>query len=279
MKQKAQYSIGEVSKLCNISRKALRYYDDIQLINSSRQGCNNYRYYTKDALLAIPVIKYYKQMGFTLEEMRSFIDGIESRNIYKSIRNSFSSKLQELEKNQEDIRKQHASIKDWHDLISEAESVIDNNFCDVSVKYLERESYLYQEQTFSNDMKSAVINIEWTNYVESIDNKVTGPIILNFSSTEQRMQNQPQPMRIMQKTLLPAPEAAHMPFGGCIMASCYHIGPHETMPETYAKMHRWAQSAGYSLAEESFERCVTDYWSTMNANLYVTELLIRASRR
>jgi hypothetical protein len=67
MNKKDQYFIGDMSRLCNISKKALRYYDEINLIPSQRDDCNNYRFYTDESLLAVPVIKYYKQMGFTLD--------------------------------------------------------------------------------------------------------------------------------------------------------------------------------------------------------------------
>ncbi len=278
-KAKAKYSIGDVSQICNISKKALRYYDDINIINSQRHAYNNYRYYTHDALLAVPVIKYYKQMGFKLDEMRNFIEGRATSSVYKEIKATFRNKIEELELLQEHIRRQYISIKDWYDLIAEAENVMENDIREVSIKYVDATDYLYQEQQFDSDIKSAVINIDWTNYVNSQDNEVTGPIILNFSSIEGRMQDASQPMRILQKTLKPCPGAPRTPFGGCMMASCYHIGPHESIGETYRTMCRWAEKHGYILAEESFERYVTDYWTTRNQAQFVTEILIRASRR
>ena len=64
------YSIGEVSKLCNVSRKALRFYDEIGIISPDRISSNHYRYYSRRSLLDLTILKYYKQMGFKLEEMR-----------------------------------------------------------------------------------------------------------------------------------------------------------------------------------------------------------------
>ena len=69
------YSIGEVSRICNISKKALRFYDKINII-SPDHICeeNKYRYYSRETLLLVPVIKYFKQMGFKLEEMKEFLE-------------------------------------------------------------------------------------------------------------------------------------------------------------------------------------------------------------
>ncbi|WDP90352.1 MAG: MerR family transcriptional regulator [Desulfobacter sp.] len=274
MKYKERYTIGEVSKICNISTKALRYYDKIGLIHSERAYTNNYRYYTKDSLLAVPVIKYYKQMGFTLDEMRDHIEG----NSYRAIKRSFESKIDELQETQEATRRKFVSVKDWRDLINEAETVIDNNSCEVSIKYIEASDYLFLDQVFDNDLWDSIINIEFTNYVEAVNNEITGPVMIKFSSYRDRMKNTSQPMKIMQKTIIPCKSREKMVFGGEMMASCYHIGAHENLAETYEKIRRWADGHSYVLGEASYERYVTDYWTTRDSGKYVTEVMLSASR-
>lgn len=278
MEYKTKYSIGEMSQICNISKKALRYYDKIDLVTSKRQDYNNYRYYTLDSLLTVPVIKYYKQMGFKLDEMRTFIEG-ESTNIYNSIRRSFMAKIEELEHEQEVLRRKYESVKDWNELIIEAETVIDNNITEVSVKYLDPVSLLYHDQTFDNNIEAAIINIEFTNYVEEVNNEITGPVIINFSSHTKRMNDEEQPMRILQRTLIPCKTNEATRIGGCMVAACYHIGSHETISSTYSKIFSWAKHNGYTLGEESYERYVTDYWTTKKSSKFVTEIIIPATRR
>lgn len=278
MKYKDRYSIGEVSKICNVSKKTLRYYDKIGLINSQRDDNNNYRYYSNESLLAVPVIKYYKQMGFKLDEMREFIEG-EIKNPYNAMQRSFTAKINELKKEQEEITRKYDSVKDWYDLIIEAEMVIDNNIHEVSVKYVEAGDYLFLEQEYKNDIEASIINIEFTNYVEQVGNEITGPVILNFSSFKDRMTDKVQPIKILQKTLIPCENCPSQKLGGQMMLSCYHIGSHETIEDTYDKMTRWARKHDYLLGEESFERYVTDYWTTRNRSQFVTEILIRVSRQ
>jgi len=57
--------------------------------------------------------------------------------MYRAIRTSFLSKIKALEKEQEEIQRKHRSVKDWYDLIVEAEMVFDNNIHEVSIKYIE----------------------------------------------------------------------------------------------------------------------------------------------
>ena len=277
MKKKNQYFIGDMSCICNISKKALRYYDEINLIPSKRDDSNNYRYYTDESLLAVPVIKYYKQMGFTLEKMKEFIEGNNS-DVFKAIRASFQDKLIELEKEQENIRGKQVSVKDWYDLIMEAETVIENDIREVSIKFVHQSLILFQDQIFENNIKSSVINLEFTKHVEDLDNGITGPVIINYSSFKDRLRNREQKIKILQKTIIPCPEENQYRFGGQLMVSCYHIGAHEDIHETYLKIANWARENGYILGSDSFERYVTDYWTTSNSSKFVTEILVKASR-
>jgi effector-binding domain-containing protein len=66
--------------------------------------------------------------------------------------------------------------------------------------------------------------------------------------------------------------------GGEMMLSCYHIGSHDTLRETYEKIEQYAANHGYKLAEDSWERYVTDCWTTNNSDMYVTEVRIGVSR-
>lgn len=277
MARKQQYSIGELSQLCNVSKKALRFYDKIGLISSLRHDYNNYRMYTHDELLMVPVLKYYKQMGFKLDEMKEFIVG-QNGNVYGSLQSAFEHKLRELQDTQIKLRRCEESVRDWHALIKEAELVIAEGVREVSVKYVEPAQLLYQEQPFEGDIKSAIINIHFMDYVEKTNNEITGPVYINFSSLEDRMANRPQSIRLMQNVLMPCGGGGRVDFGGCMMASCYHIGPHENIRETYDRFISWIHHYGYTPDEDCYERYVTDYWTTSNSDYHVTELLVKVTR-
>ena len=76
---KQGYTISQMSEISKISKKALRFYDDLGLISCKRHGGNNYRYYTQDELLAIPPLKYYKQMERKQEKPEQTFGGNDSR--------------------------------------------------------------------------------------------------------------------------------------------------------------------------------------------------------
>ncbi|MDO4542471.1 MAG: MerR family DNA-binding transcriptional regulator, partial [Bacillota bacterium] len=60
---KKEFSIGEVSRMCNISLKTLRYYDDLGILKPSRREPNGYRYYDEGVAIRLVSIKYYQATG------------------------------------------------------------------------------------------------------------------------------------------------------------------------------------------------------------------------
>lgn len=68
-----KYKIGEVSKIKNIDKQTLRYYDKLGLLNPQMiDNENGYRYYTMDQFIEVDSIKFCKLMGMTLEEIVNF---------------------------------------------------------------------------------------------------------------------------------------------------------------------------------------------------------------
>ncbi|GAA0742921.1 MerR family transcriptional regulator [Clostridium oceanicum] len=270
------YSIGKVEEICKITKKALRYYDKKDILSPDKVANESgYRYYSKKTLLSVPMIKYYKQSGFKLEEMRAFLKG----TTYDFFHKSFTRKIDELKALEREINLKIRSVKDWDDLIVEAQMVIENNVSDVAIKYIDNRTLTFLCQDFKYDYMDSIINIGFTNYIDSINNAITGPVIICFPSFKDKMNGKCNKMKIMQETILKCKEELSIEFGGWMAAACYHIGSHETINETYKKIKKWTEEHGYICSEESYERYVTDYWTTKNEDKFVTEILIRISRK
>ena len=67
------YKIGEVSTLCNISIKTLRYYEELGLIKPVKVDIySGYRYYDESNIEIIYKIQLLKELGFSLQEIKNF---------------------------------------------------------------------------------------------------------------------------------------------------------------------------------------------------------------
>lgn len=68
------FSIGEMSKLHNISIQTLRYYDQQGLLKPAYINKENgYRYYTINQFIILDLIKQCKLMGLSLNEIKAFM--------------------------------------------------------------------------------------------------------------------------------------------------------------------------------------------------------------
>ena len=99
------YKIGELSRLCSIPVKTLRYYDDIGLLPADViDKYTGYRYYTPARLADCYQILALKELGFSLEQIREHLSSgdttaiLEKRKaeLYQTIADA-TEKLHRLE--------------------------------------------------------------------------------------------------------------------------------------------------------------------------------------
>ena len=272
MQKEKLYSIGEVSRICNISKKALRFYDQIGIITPD-VICkeNGYRYYNRETLLTVPIVKYYKQMGFKLEEMQDLVEG----NTYYFVKQNFISKIDELRIQEQEIHNSYMAVKDWYELIQEAQLVSRSNVQEAGIKYINTADYCYMDQDFSYRYMESIINIDWVNYLESVNNEIAGEVILRFPSWTDKMEGTITRARIMQRPVRPCMAGTNKTvFGGIMAVTVYHLGALERIGESYKKIRDWARDSGYKCGPESYERYVVDYWTTRNPEEFVTEVIV-----
>ena len=93
------HTIGEVAKKAQISTRTLRHYEKLGLIRPDYIGENFYRYYEEETILRLTIIKYFKIIGFSLEEIKSQMD---EPDIVEMIR-SFDKILKSNEKEIDEI--------------------------------------------------------------------------------------------------------------------------------------------------------------------------------
>lgn len=266
-----KYCIGKVEEICKIGKKTLRFYDQIGLLSPSEINENGYRYYDEENLYTIPVIKYYKQSGFTLDEIKALIYS----SGFSTIEEGFDDKIKELQLMEEELNLKKKSIKDWYSLVREARMIIEYNIQDVKIKFLEEDELLFLEQEYNYDYVKSIINIEFTNYIEKIENAITGPVIIEFPSFSEKLEKKCNKVRILQKNLKKCSSERLTKYGGYMVASAYHIGSHKTIDKTYKKIKEWLKYHNYKYDGRCFERYVIDYWSTKDEEKYVTEIIVK----
>ena len=69
-----RYTVKQLADLAGVTTRTLRYYDKIGLLHPAAYGDNGYRYYADDAVLRLQQILFYRELDFTLEQIKAILD-------------------------------------------------------------------------------------------------------------------------------------------------------------------------------------------------------------
>ncbi|QDK43672.1 transcriptional regulator [Bdellovibrio sp. ZAP7] len=103
-------TIGQFAKSIGVSAKALRLYEDMGLLKSHVRGENGYRYYDESQLEIAQRLKDFKDLGFTLVEIKSLLEADESLNSDK-LADSMHARLKVISHHAELLKSQKEQIE------------------------------------------------------------------------------------------------------------------------------------------------------------------------
>lgn len=268
------YTIGEVAKKAQISARTLRYYEKLGLIYPDLVGENSYRYYKEDTILKLSIIKYLKLMGFSLVEVK---EQLGSENIalmikrFDTILNKNNDQIGELI-----LRKQ--IINDWKSLLEESTLVRDQKIEGVNLKYIKEKNFISYDMEFDFDYRSAILDLDFLNFVKENNNKISGAVMLYFDDINKRIKADSNKEFIrtkhIQKALAPLNDNLKFSVKSGLFASYYHYGPYENLIKSYQKILEWEKTSTYKLKGPLIERFIIDYWVSLDSNNYITELIM-----
>ncbi len=264
-----KHLIGDVSRICNIPKKTLRYYDDLNIIKPEKKY-NNYRYYSIEDMYNIIILKYFKELSYTLEEIKKIL----LIKDFKPVSESLENKILGLEKVKKQIENRIRMARDWKNCIDEAEYVLENYNNEIKIKNIEEKEYLSLKQNYHYDYKESIININWVKTLELNNEEITGTVILKFDSIYDKMNNRCNVATILQESVNDIDSDIKKIKMGGKFVSTYHIGKYQNINETYEKINKFILDNNYKIKGEVFERYVVDYWTNNDENLFVTELLV-----
>ncbi len=88
-----EYKIDDLSKLASVSKRTLRYYDEIGLLKPLKINSSGYRVYGSEEVKKLQQILFYKELGMDLNHIKSILG---NKYIdYVSILNDHKEKLLE----------------------------------------------------------------------------------------------------------------------------------------------------------------------------------------
>lgn len=107
-----KYTVHELAKMSGVSVRTLHYYDGIGLLKPSEVAINGYRYYSRKEIVQLQQILFYKELNFSLDEIKEIIFSPSFDRIiaFKDQEKLLILKKKRLEKIISTIRKE---IQNW----------------------------------------------------------------------------------------------------------------------------------------------------------------------
>lgn len=75
------YTVKKLAKLSGVTIRTLRFYDEIGLLKPAYYGDNNYRYYEEEQLLMLQQILFFRELGFSLDDVKRIVNSSDFNKI------------------------------------------------------------------------------------------------------------------------------------------------------------------------------------------------------
>lgn len=269
MKNKMKFKIGEFSKLCRVTVKTLRYYEEIGLLVPSEvDEWTGYRYYDVGQLDRMDRIAYLKRLGFSLEEIAStFDDG----RMYPDAE-SIKAKTERCKEEMERLAWRHAELVRLENRLRQQENkmekVIEKSLPARIFATHRRMIGSYQElfdlcpNVIGPEMSRLGCRCPAPEYCFTVEYNEEYGVDIDieyFEAVEEKGTD---------SELIAFKELPEVPVALCID----HYGAYEEMPRTFAELYGYAETNGYEIDGRPRFCYIDGIWNKESADEWRTEI-------
>jgi DNA-binding transcriptional MerR regulator len=72
-----RYTVNTLAKISGVSVRTLHWYDEIGILKPAYYEANGYRYYEEEQLLLLQQILFFRELGFSLNEIKRIVESDE----------------------------------------------------------------------------------------------------------------------------------------------------------------------------------------------------------
>lgn len=114
-----KFTIGELSNILGIEKSTLRYWDKQGLIHLERNNDNNYREYTKNEVIEISDIAFYRSLNMPIKDLRQIntmkVEDLEQT--FHQLEDSIAEEINRLESIKKNVVRRQRHIKKYYELM------------------------------------------------------------------------------------------------------------------------------------------------------------------
>lgn len=269
---KSLFSIGELSRLQNISRQTLIFYDKIGLFCPVYVDPNNgYRYYSAHQLDELDTILIMKRIGFSLEEIREHMKTYTIDTSLVALRKQLSVIQRQItELQMVKSRVEHRCVQ-----LERSMAIRDNGEM-VTVEMVERQCVLLQavEPPYTlEDLSVATKQCFARSFREQLPIFFQSGAIVPYRHIQQgRYTEALYAFLPIEQNSRRVPGIMELPAGQCVCA--YHVGDYPSAGRTYQRMLQYCDQRQLRIVSDAYEFAINDYLSTGDENEYITRIIM-----
>ena len=268
MAEKKYYSIGEIAELCDVSSKTLRYYDTIGLLSPGHKNEETgYRYYTKQQVFDVFLIKKLQTLGFALKKIQSLIKLDDS----EAYANEVGRRMNELRKQIDGLERIYAEGiyfaeklsrnkrgSELFDSIGQDKTISDFNEGEdgdgIHIENVPELTVLYTKKHMTDYNNTEISVRRWFELFKLAEHHslpVVGSIILTYHTENSMEQFYKSSCELEAMLPVKCDNPEQYPdikrFGGFKAATALHVGAYETISVTHLKLLKWIEEHGLKL--------------------------------
>ncbi len=110
------FTIGQAAEASGISRKMIRYYEEIELLPPARRSDSGYRYYSEADIQRLQFIRRARDMGFSLERIGQLLGLWQNEQRHSADVKALVQKyIKELDESINQMQAMRNELHDWVD--------------------------------------------------------------------------------------------------------------------------------------------------------------------
>lgn len=269
MKNKMKFKIGEFSKLCQVTVKTLRHYEEIGLLTPIEvDEWTGYRYYNTSQLRQMSRIVYFKQLGFRLEEITELFEEDKEHPTTELLKVKIERCKGEIER----LRWQQTELVKLENLLLKQENMMEK----VIKKSLparifathRRKIGSYQElfnlcpNIIGPEMHRLGCECPAPEYCFTIEYNEEYGVDIDIEYFEAVVECK------RNSDLITFKELPEIPVALCVN----HYGAYENMPSSFAELYAYAETNGYSISDRPRFCYIDGIWNKESVEEWLTEI-------
>lgn len=258
------YTIGQFSRICRVTAKALRHYEKIGLLAPARvKPVNQYRYYTSEQVALLNQITFMKELGIPLKVIKRMIDRQEGP---EEVANLLEGHRKHLLQQVDLCNSRLFKLARWQKT-QEVQTMSEVVHYDVTIKMVPEVQVVSKRQVLTN-LPQDLPDLMRSSLEQAGDACAGAPMVIYHDEEY-------NPERVDVEAAWPVSDAARATgkLPACQAVSVVHVGPYDKLEQAYGAAFAYINEHGYRVAGPMRDVYFNDPATTPPEKL-VTEILV-----